>query len=292
MCMVLSSNTYAQAIDNQEVIKLVQSGLPESVIIKKLKTSPTNFNLSTEGLVELTSSDVPESVMNAMLEIGETEVDEHAEIAALMPKPGIYLIEGEGSNSLEHIATGSSYNYMEPTPISKVKEGGVGSKMARSLSIAGKNKIRAVLLGDEANQITSTKPEFYFYFGSPEQQDAAASQSTQSDDPNAAMMAQLMAMSGQGSRAKFTDFDNPNQFHLVKMDVKKGEREFIASQYSGAGSESGIDGDDVIQFKYIEIRPNLYHVFVEDRLERGEYVFVGAGIPIGQGTPVIDFSAQ
>lgn len=178
---------------------------------------------------------------------------------------------------------------MEATVISKTKEGGFGSHMARSLSVMGKNKIRASILGKTANlMIKNEFPEFYFFFDDkkPEEQPVASNE----NDPMA-MIRSLQQMSG-GTTTEFQSIGSPNQIVLIKADVKKKERMFVAAETSGVGSDSGIDADYIINFRYEEEAPGLYRVFFNQPLEPGEYLFTYAGISMHQGQEVFDFSIQ
>lgn len=272
----------AQNLGNQEVVKLVESGLPSSVIVSKINSSQTNFDLSTDALIKLSENKVPEDVINAMMAKGgaSSEYTENS-IYNNFPRGGIYAVVEEDS--------GLEFDYMEATVISKTKEGGFGSHMARSLSVLGKNKVRASVLGESANLvINNNSPEFYFYFDDkkPEEQPVETNQ----NDP-LAMIRSLQQMSG-GATTEFQSIGSPNQIVLVKADVKKKERMFVAAESSGVGSDSGIDADYIINFRYEEEAPGLYRVYFNQPLEPGEYLFTYAGISMHQGQEVFDFSIR
>lgn len=270
-----------EILDNKEIIELVQSGLPQSIIIKKIEESPNRFDLSTDALIELTNSDVPEEIINVMLESTENKVSEHHKLIQEFDEAGIYYIEGEEAPS--------GLKFMSPTVIDKLKEGSFGSHMAGALTAAAKKKVRAIVSGDRANLATHKKPVFFFYFG-----DGTESSSDKSNyDPNdpVAMMQAMKNMSAP-DRIAFSGITSPNEIRLVKTEVKKNERRFVASSASGMTRETGIDSDYVVNFKYERLQEGLYKVYVENVLEPGEYMFVYAGRPLYSGQYVYDFSVK
>ncbi len=68
---------------------------------------------------------------------------------------------------------------------------------------------------------------------------------------------------------------NPNQFVLLKLEVKKSDRETIIGQYSALGMSSGSDSNATIPFKSERIRAGLYKVVVDD-MKPGEYCFLAS----------------
>ena len=55
------------ALTNDAVVKMVKAGLPESVIIQKIRTSERKFDTSAESLIKLKGAGVPDKVIEAML---------------------------------------------------------------------------------------------------------------------------------------------------------------------------------------------------------------------------------
>ena len=58
------------AMSNADVIELAEKGLPAKLIISKIRNSETDFDTSTDALIELTASGVPEDIIALMIEIG------------------------------------------------------------------------------------------------------------------------------------------------------------------------------------------------------------------------------
>ena len=56
-----------EVLTNESVLKMVKAGLPESIIIAKVRSAKTNFDLRTDALIALKAAGVPEKVMETML---------------------------------------------------------------------------------------------------------------------------------------------------------------------------------------------------------------------------------
>ena len=55
-------------LTNADIVKMVKAGLPESVIMRKVQMSESNFVTSPDALIELKRQHVPDDVMAAMLD--------------------------------------------------------------------------------------------------------------------------------------------------------------------------------------------------------------------------------
>ena len=61
-------STFAQEkLTNAEVISLTKAGLASSVIVEKIRTSSTDFDTSTDGLIALKQAGVADDVVAAMV---------------------------------------------------------------------------------------------------------------------------------------------------------------------------------------------------------------------------------
>ena len=111
-------------------------------------------------------------------------------------------------------------------------------------------KFKAVLAGASAAlQIDSPRPVFYFYF----------------EEKNSGL-----------SRTNYFA-TSPNEFSLVKMDVKKSGREVVVSQANVFGAESGTLDKYARGFSYDKIAPGVYKVYSKEDLAEGEYGFYFGG---------------
>ena len=71
LTLLAGSGVLAQsgkALTNQDVISMVKSVLPESVILSAIKTNDTDFDVSATGLIALKKAGVSAKVMEAMLD--------------------------------------------------------------------------------------------------------------------------------------------------------------------------------------------------------------------------------
>lgn len=71
LALLAGASVFAQngkALSNQDVISMVKSLLPESVILSAIKTNDTNFDVSATGLIALKKAGVTAKVMEAMLD--------------------------------------------------------------------------------------------------------------------------------------------------------------------------------------------------------------------------------
>src|SRR5215204_7311714 len=70
LCLSLSTTSPAQdgVMINDEVISLTKAGLSPSIIIGKIRSGKSNFDLSTDSLIKLKQAGVTDDVVTAMLE--------------------------------------------------------------------------------------------------------------------------------------------------------------------------------------------------------------------------------
>jgi len=283
--LLIQSEAFSQSgeiLDNKGVVDLVKSGLPESIIIKKIETTPNRFDLSTDALVKLSNDGVSSNIVTAMMESEGKSVSEYHELLKDMDEPGIYLLKGEELTS-EQL-------YMEPSVIDKIKEGSFGSHMAGALTSAAKKKVKAIVANSHANLETGKRPLFLFYFG--DESDKAADNQPPSNQNDPMAMLKALQNMNTADKIKFSGISSPNEMRLIKADEDKNERSFVASSASGMVKESGIDSDFIRQFKFERLESGLYQVYFDQPLEPGEYMFVYGGINLYQGQFVYDFSVK
>jgi len=56
-----------EILDNQAVITMVTAKLPRAVVVSKIQNTKANFDVSSNGLVNLTQAKVPSDVVKAMI---------------------------------------------------------------------------------------------------------------------------------------------------------------------------------------------------------------------------------
>jgi hypothetical protein len=230
------------------VIEMVNAKLPSDVIITKIQTSKTNFDLSTPALVKLNESSVPSDVVKAMmqrntsLEVPAAEPPANPNDPNAWHDPGIYVYASNGRET--------KLVMLEPTVYSQGKSGGHFAS-AMSYGIA-KIKWKAVVRNAHSNvKVGDSKAVFYFYF----------------EEKGAGL-----------SHPQFGGTSTPNEFTLLKFDVKKDERETTVMKANAFGSSTGTDDKANIGFKFEKLKPGIYKVIPTSDLSPGEYCFIGAGV--------------
>ncbi len=237
-----------EVLVNQSVVDMVHAGIPGEIIISKIQTSPVAFDLSTNGFVSLGKQKVPSDIVKAMLQVQGHVQSPQAIAASESTDPnspdspheaGIYIYSKTDS--------GPKMMLLEPTVYTQGKSGGVFAS-AMTYGIA-KVKWKAVVRGDRA-QARSNDPSavFYFYF---EKTSAGLSNSS-------------------------FGTSTPNEFTMLRFDVKGDSRETVVMKANAFGSSSGSDEKSVIAFDFVKLRPGVYKVTPKAPLLAGEYGLIGA----------------
>jgi hypothetical protein len=253
---------------NENVITMVKASLGSDIIISKIQTSKTNFNVSTEELVRLGNLKIPSEIIKAMVLASSSEMARDSRTGAgdssntdpnnplSAHDAGIYLYE-ETDGKKQMIQ-------LEPSISKQTKSGGFFAS-AMTYGIA-KIKFKAALAGQNAKlQISKPRPVFYFYFE--------------------------VKNSGLSTSSYYAT--SPNEFVLVKMNTKENSRNVTVSQANAFGAQSGAMDKAMRSFDYEKISPGVYKVTPAVDLDDGEYGFynaAGAG-PSG-GAKIFDFGIK
>ena len=272
-----------EVLTNEAVITMTKAGLGDAVIVAKIRSSKTAFDLSVDEMIRLKKEGVADEVLNAMIEAaapaGPTASSSGTPLgrsgpasassgggAALPPTPpesGIYYAEGLGQEV--------SLVLLEPNVYTQSKETGVW-KQAVTYGIA-KVRYKAVLPGASARlRIETRRPIFYFYF----------------DVPNA-------GLSNSGTAWGLAT--SANEFILAKLDRKKATRELsVGEDGQYTGRRYGVSEKATQPFDYEKLAPGVYRVTPKEDLADGEYCFLYAGSVAAsgaQGGPrLFDFSVK
>jgi len=101
---VLIATLYAQdaqkPLTNADVIKMVKGGLPESVIVGAIQSSPAKYDTSPDGLIALHTAGVTQGEMNAIMAASGKGAQPAGEAAAPTPAvpkgrmPKVFVVEG------------------------------------------------------------------------------------------------------------------------------------------------------------------------------------------------------
>lgn len=247
-----------QALNNDSVIKLVKAGLSEDLILSTINASPGTYDASASGLIALKTAGASDKVVTAI--VLKASGSTTAPTASVTPagqaagnpddpaadhEAGIYIYS-------ESAPAGSKMTMLEPSVYSQGKSGGfLASAMTYGIA---KIKMKAVLRGAHANaRVSDPQPVFYFYF---ESKSAGLSQS---------------------SNAFFGGTSTPNEYTLLKFDVKGATRETLVGSMNAFGGSGGTDDKAVTSFTYTKLRPGVYKVMLNGALQPGEYGFISAG---------------
>ena len=65
---ILAQNQIAVRLTNSDVVKMVKSGIPESVIVREIQVSEPDFNTIPDALISLKHHHVPDSVLGAIVD--------------------------------------------------------------------------------------------------------------------------------------------------------------------------------------------------------------------------------
>lgn len=247
-CLTASQTARAQdeTMTNGEVISLVKAGLNTQIIINKIRTSKTAFDLSTDGLIALKKAEVSDEIVTAMLEAKSGKsVSAAAAPNAATGDPndpmaahnfGIYLYEEkDGVKKMTQLT---------PNVSAQNRTGGL---FTSSLTYGiGKVKIKANLPGTTAKlQLNQAQPVFYFYLD------------TKSGGLNTA--------SGVPS--------TPNEFSLIKFNVRSDNREVTIGKANAFGAKGGLSDEYVVQFNAENMGNGIFKITPTSTLKNGEYGF-------------------
>ncbi len=267
--MAAHAQTKPETLTNAKIVALVKAGLSNTVILATLQNANTNFDTSTNALIDLKQKGVSDDVIAAMINksykgppLPAANVPQGA--VTMGPVPNMAFSNVLDLNNLASLEPGIYYydettsqlNQMDGSVFSQTK---VGSGIITAITYGvAKTKAKAVLSGSQANFSIHTKtPSFYFIFPHTQGADFAS-------------------QSAAGNW--YSDATSPNEFLLVKFKVKEKSREIVTGSYGTySGFSGGIDDDNKIIFRSEKIAPGIYKVYPDEPLAEREYAFLFAG---------------
>jgi hypothetical protein len=143
----LSTAASAQeTLTNQGVVEMVRAGLSERVIIAKIRTSPTRFDTSTDGLIALKKSGVSEKIIEAIMSPSASppaaappppsaptgSVAMVPPGAGMRPRPTVFLVVG--GKEVEIMAASGEVQ-RNRTPYSRSTELVIGGNKAKNRTV-------------------------------------------------------------------------------------------------------------------------------------------------------------
>ena len=275
LCFAASLTVLAQdeTMTNDEVISLSKAGLAPSIIVGKIRTSKSNFDLSTDALIKLKGAGVSDDIVAAMLEAKSgksTANTSGAAAVAVSGDPndpmskhgyGIYLYEEkEGQRKMTRL---------DPNVSAQNRTGG-GFTASMTPFGLGKIKTKANLPGRNASlQIQSTAPVFYFYLDT-----SSGGLNTSSGIPS-----------------------TPNEFTLVRFNQRSDNREVTISKTNSWGSKGGLSDEYVVPLTAQDLGNGIFKVTAASELKKGEYGFYllnsgNSNVNAGIGSKFFDFGVM
>jgi hypothetical protein len=245
----------AETLTNNSVLALLAAGLGDEVVIAKIKTSPSSFELSTDQVIALKQKGISGPVLAAMISSSAAPSQTAMSVDSpdpMVPHPsGIYLA---GPTKMTRI---------ESTTTRQARTSGMFGYMLTS-GLSGM-RVKAAVNGPRAQLSTAEqRPVFYFYF------DQAA----------------------QGLGAAGGAVTSPNEFSLTRFETKADKREAVVGSVGLGGAKSGLRDKDQHDFTANQIAPGVYKIVPNEPLKPGEYGFISGAVGAGANATfrVFDFA--
>ncbi len=255
-CLAIAAQ---QAMNNESIVKLVKAGLSDDLIVNTINAQPGTYDTSTDGLIALKKAGASDKVVTAIVMKASAGVQPAPPpVPPLPPMPSQpQATEQTASNPDDPAAphdpgiymyakgpNGMELTMLEPSAYSSGKTGGMFTS-ALTYGIA-KIKMKAVVQGAHASvQTNDSGVVFYFYM--------------------------------EESAKSFGGETTPNEYTLLRFDVKSNSREAQTGSANAFGASVGTDVNAASGFTYKKIKPGIYKVTPAGQLTPGEYCFLPAG---------------
>lgn len=284
--------TQIETLNNYSIMNMVKKGLTKSIILLKIKNTPSNFDVSTDALIFLKDNKVDDEIVLAMVEKSSTtsastpqknaqvnnssttiNVQESAQSDDKKSNPEAdQIIQNlNGSGIYYYNEELKTYIQLDQTVISGSESKiSTGNYFGIPSGMVNKNYID----GNEANmKITeTTQPIFYFYFD-PASTSLNNSNNKTGQQPGNYLEA-LYGFSYQQNAKAFT----PNDFKLIKLDLRKNSRMFKGGRNSFGMGMGKIPSGYFVNFKYERLSNNLFKLYFPKPLTSlAQFCFLYAG---------------
>ncbi len=230
-----------QALNNDGVIKLAKAGLSDDLIIDTVNAQPGSYDTSTDGLIAMKAAGVSDKVVSAIVQkvaAATPSATPDQDDPATVHEAGIYVYDEKAA---DHKMT-----MLEPTLYDQEKVQGLAATIFTMGIAASRIKVLSAIRNAHSNvRVTDPGAVFYFYFER--------------------LSAGLSDTSGW-----FGGTSTPNEYSLLRLNVKKDSREVITSN----GLSGGTDRKANVVFTYTKLQPGVYKVTPSEPLQKGEYAFV------------------
>jgi hypothetical protein len=249
----LSAPVFAQEVlTNQSIVEMVKAGLSERVIVAKIRTSPTNFDVRTDALIALKKNGVPEKVIEVILAPSSPPT---ASAAAPSPPPsaappgGVAMVPpagnpARGRPTVYQIVGGKEVELMA-----------AGTELQKNRMRYGRTS-ELVLPGNKAKYRTADRQPVFVITSAPNEMPLVRLEPG-GDDRNLKI--------GSGSRVPFG---------------------------GGSTQRQGIRGEDMIDVDAEQDSRGFYRIRPRAALAPGEYGFVSTRGGGAVGSSVYDFGVD
>lgn len=257
---IAQKSSGTEVLNNDAIVMLSKAGMSKELIIEKIKSSATNFDLSTKELVRLKNEKVDDLVVAEMLK-GSAKREDAGTGKKL--SSGIYYIK-DSANLVQ----------LDPTPLTGGKSAGMGNTLGHVFAggIVRKKDILIIDRPESNFKISNASPNFYFVFN-------LGNQGLNNDNvDNRSFIEKYIDRSmGQSGSAS-----SPNDFILIKTDIAKNSREIKTEGRTIHDAGGGISKKQIVSFKFEKLEEGKYRVYFEKPLEEGEYCFHYANALVDQ----------
>lgn len=272
LTLTMSFGAFAQeTMTNDEVISLTKAGLAGSIIIGKINSSATNFDMSTDALIKLKQAGVSDEVVGAMLaaKSGKPVGGGSAAMASNGDPNDPMTKRGFGVYLYQEIDGKKKMTQLQPSMSGQNRTGGAFTASITPFGL-GKVKTKTNLPGRNATlQIQETSPVFYFYLDA-----SSGGLNTSSGIPS-----------------------SPNEFTLVRFNQRSDNREVTIAKSNSWGGKGGLSDEYVVGLKSEDLGNGVFKITPTSPLKKGEYGFYllnsgNANTAAGVGSKFFDFGVM
>jgi len=246
-----------KTITNEDVLKMILAGLPESTVLLAIEQSEPRFDTSASALVTLKQKGVPSSVMEAMMRAGSgrSKGTPGPQVAASSEastrQPGLYVQQDSESTRLAPLDFQRS---------ARMKSG--GGDFGNSTWTLPTPKAEV--------QLRSARPTFYFV-----------------ESPDAVR---------EREKNPFASDQQLPVIQVVQLTIKAGSREFqiggrASGVLNGRSLRMSFPSNAVRATDVKRLRPDTLLIQASTELALGEY-FLAFDNPSGVGTFLFDFGVN
>ena len=297
----------------EDIIKLADAKLSDSIIVMKIKSNGRPFDLSPDQLVSLKKASVSDAVIEIMMDPSRaypppapakseplpTPVDAPAPpppTAVVVQAPIAAVTAVNPSGATPAPATTAAGDPNDPTT---PHDSGI---YLYTKDRAGKPLMvvleRAAYQGAKTGGVFGTAITYGIKKMKTKAVIPGPRASIRTMDANPVFYFYFDDKAAGLGRSYFGGtVSNPNQFALLKLEVNKANRETIIMEANAFGASSGTNEKSMVGFKSERIRPGLYKVALS-QLQQGEYCFMSSinmgayGAGAAGATDIFDFGVS